>query len=254
MMNFLERIYGYINPHRETILDGSNTIEIVDMGHEKVIRFNSIVYSRIKLDSLYTHQYWDFFMPIACIYDEPKILMIGLGGGTVIFQLTKLIPNRFHMDVIEVSPQMSEVAKKVLPNDGSTRIVIGEGAKYLGDSKDTYDMIILDAFVDAEIPIQFFTQEFIKNAYEHLSPNGILAINYLPQTASGATIPEFSKNLSSRFRVYKVNISLTALNIILVCSKSLNKEQINSVIAERFPEDKENRYIFGEYGRMEQLQ
>ena len=42
---------------------------------------------------------WDYFTPLPLLYDKPNILMIGLGGGTIVYQINKLYSRKISMDV-----------------------------------------------------------------------------------------------------------------------------------------------------------
>jgi spermidine synthase len=252
-MNLLERLYGYINRKREIIHDGENTIEIVDDGYEKVLAFNGVIHSRIPKSGAYTHQYWDFFLPLASLYDRPRILMIGLGGGAIISRLRNTLNGRFSIDVVEVSEKMAQAARSFFDLGSSTKVIVAEGAEYVHRNREKYDLIIVDAYVNTEIPLQFFTPNFISDAYNSLSEKGILAINYLPQLATGADIDAYAWKLRSRFKVYRVNVSITAVNVIIMCMKGMGREEFEKRMKDRFAENRENRFMINEYMRMEEL-
>ena len=252
-MDILDRLHDILNPKRETFKDGENVIEVSSAGEDKTLKFNGTVYSRFKGNAIYMNQYWDFFLPLAKLYDNPKILMIGLGGGTIPFQLNKVLNGRFSLDAVEISPKMAQIAKEFIPEKTNCQVIVGDGADYVKGPKGMYDMIILDAFIDANIPSQFLNADFVENASECLKENGILAINYLPPAGSGQKLDDYAWLLSGKFKVYKVNISAIALNIVLVCSKKMNREEILSSMKARFPVTKDSFHMMREYDQMKQI-
>lgn len=254
-MSLVNALYDLMGQKREVVRDtDGNLIEVITGPNEKVLKFNTIVYSRVRKDALYTHQYWDFFLPLAHIYKRPKVLMIGLGGGTVAFQMESMLKERVSIDVVEINATIVEIAKKFFPQNDRTRIIIGDGAAYVHNNASTYDLLLLDAFVNATVPSQFFTNEFIEGAYYCLKEDGIMAINYLNPPNSEPIMEEFVVKLRRRFNVYRINISLTALNTIIICSKTFDKQALQERIKESFPFSRENEFILKEYEAMKEPQ
>ncbi|MBL4942165.1 MAG: fused MFS/spermidine synthase [Colwellia sp.] len=113
---------------------------------------------------------------------EPKrILIIGLGGGTMSNTLMQLYPQS-HIDNVEIDQAVIKVARdyfgfvennqiKTYQQDG--RIFIKRALL----KKQSYDWIILDAFNGDYIPEHLMTQEFLQEAKALLSEKGILSSN-----------------------------------------------------------------------------
>ena len=247
-MELIEEIKRYLNQKKEVVQDSNNnSIEVIDGPHEKVMKFNSIVYSRIRNDSIYTHQYWDFFLPLAHMYKNPNILMIGLGGGTIPFQLEKMLKDKVSIDVIEINKKIAELSREFIPENTRTNIIIGDGADYVHNNAGTYDLVILDAFINASVPNQFFTDDFIEGAYYCLKENGMLAINYLNPPNKEIIMEDFVVKLRRRFNVYRINISLMALNTIIICPKTYDKETVLDKVKSGFPFSRESEFMLKEY-------
>jgi len=54
------------------------------------LEYDGTVYSIINKKRIYTKGYWDVFLPFIAIFKSPEILMIGLGGGTVLYESNKI--------------------------------------------------------------------------------------------------------------------------------------------------------------------
>lgn len=110
-----------------------------------------------------------------------RILVIGLGGGTLPMALAEVLPDA-QIDVVEIDPAVARVAKryfgfkdgpkmKVYEVDGRVYVkrAIREGKKY--------DAILLDAFDHEYIPEHLLTQEYLAEVKSLLSPEGNLVAN-----------------------------------------------------------------------------
>ncbi|MBF0294273.1 MAG: fused MFS/spermidine synthase [Magnetococcales bacterium] len=123
-------------------------------------------------------------MLLAALYLKPnpaRILVIGLGGGTVVDVLQKLLPG-IRIDAVELDPAVIRVAKKYFsfePAPG-TNLYAEDGrvfVKHLLKKQQKYDMIMLDAFDHISVPEHMTTREFLLELANLLEPDGVLAAN-----------------------------------------------------------------------------
>ncbi|TKB46444.1 methyltransferase domain-containing protein [Thalassotalea mangrovi] len=110
-----------------------------------------------------------------------KVLIIGLGGGTLSNSLQMLFPD-IQVDNIEIDPAVVDVAReyfdfkeseniRTFNQDG--RIFIKRAAM----KKQQYDLIILDAFNGEYIPEHLLTREFLQETKSLLTDNGVVVAN-----------------------------------------------------------------------------
>jgi spermidine synthase len=118
-----------------------------------------------------------------------KILVVGLGGGTLIQALSTLCPDA-EIDVVELHPETPRLAKDYFffsPSE-KTKIFIADGAKFISEKKETphYDLIILDAFSGDNkleglcFPKPFQELSFVKKVKNLLTPEGVAVFNTIP--------------------------------------------------------------------------
>jgi len=114
--------------------------------------------------------------------DEPKrVLIIGLGGGTMSNTIHQLYPNA-QIDNVEIDPAVIAVARNYFgffEND-NVRSIVQDGrifVKRAALKKQKYDWIILDAFNGDYIPEHLMTKEFYQETKALLSDEGVLASN-----------------------------------------------------------------------------
>ena len=110
-----------------------------------------------------------------------RILIIGLGGGTMSNTLHQLYPSAVITNV-EIDPAVIKVARKYfgfLENENITskaqdgRIFVKRAVL----KNDKYDWIILDAFNGDYIPEHLLTKEFLTETKQLLTEDGVLSSN-----------------------------------------------------------------------------
>lgn len=141
-----------------------------------------------------------------------RILIIGLGGGSIPSALREVLPDA-EIDNVEIDPAVTRVARqffgyrddpkmKVYEVDGRVFVkrAVREGRKY--------DAILLDAFDHEYIPEHLLTREFLEEVKSLLSPQGVLVGNtfsssglYDHESATYAAVFGTFYNLKSANRV-----------------------------------------------------
>lgn len=229
----------------------TDKLSIVKTDTNKELRFNNIVYSKLSDNSVYTGSYWDYFTPLPALYKKPNILMIGLGGGTIAIQMLKLFPaKKLHIDAIEISENMIKLAKEFgLKESAKLAIINADGSRFVKKEKNTYDIIILDAYISDRIPNVFIQEGFIRDCFSALTNNDILAVNYALGLHALIYLEPYLSRLREYFKVYKVNPIMSG-NMIIICSKALDKEKILHDITSSIKENKENGHVLREYKSM----
>ena len=119
-------------------------------------------------------------MTIATIYpDAPKkILMLGLGGGSISTYLGRFLPEAA-ITTVEIDPGVITAAKTYfgLRETERMRYRAGDGRVFLNRSKESYDLILLDAYRGGYVPFHLLTREFYTLVKQRLAPGGAAAFN-----------------------------------------------------------------------------
>jgi spermidine synthase len=123
-------------------------------------------------------------MMLASLLLDPapsNVLIVGLGGGTLPTTLAELYPSA-QIDIVELDPAVVAVAKRYFgftPTD--TMRVFEQDArvwvKRAQSGTKRYDLIMLDAFNGDYIPEHLMTREYLLEARELLTTDGVLASN-----------------------------------------------------------------------------
>jgi predicted membrane-bound spermidine synthase len=119
-------------------------------------------------------------MTMAVVYpkDPQRILMVGLGGGTISAYLGRYMPDA-KIDTVEIDAGVITAAKKYfgLVESPRVRYLEGDGRVFLNRNRDPYDLILMDAFHGGYIPFHLLTKEFFALIKQRLKPGGAVAIN-----------------------------------------------------------------------------
>jgi spermidine synthase len=223
------------------------SLRIYQKGSLRTLEYNNTIHSMLDREKRYVNAYYDYFLPLPLLFQKAKVLVIGLGGGSIPFLLKEMYGERVSVDVVEFDRLMVEGAKKFLPSGRLPfKVTIADGLSHIKRTKKKYDIVILDAFINDRIPYPFTRAEFINDTSRALSANGILAINYAPDLIY---LQLYLHRLRKQFKTYKIRHVLFG-NYILICSKKLDSAQIKGVIRSKLKEDAANRHVLKKYSKL----
>ncbi|OUR78531.1 spermidine synthase [Colwellia psychrerythraea] len=209
--------------HQEKSLYRNILVE--DDGDLRCLKFN-VKSTKSQQSCLYKSQpkklvfnYTKLLMSGLLLNPEPKrILIVGLGGGTMSNTLAQLFPSS-HIDNIEIDEAVISVARRYFgfSENDLVKTYNQDGRIFIKRAllkKQTYDWIILDAFNGDYIPEHLLTKEFLQETKRLLSENGIL-------TANTFSLSELYAHESATYKAvfgdfYQVKSSVTSNRVILV--------------------------------------
>ncbi len=135
------------------------------------------------------------------------------------------------LDVVEIDPGMTDLAKKhfELPENNRLTIIHADGRAYLNKTKKRYDAIFCDAFTSLyTIPFQLTTRETVARLYSLLNDNGLVLVNIISSIEGDAGMflrAEYAtyKSIFPQVLLFPVRNSVDGMasqNIMLVALKS----------------------------------
>ncbi len=119
--------------------------------------------------------------PVMLTSSRPEnILVIGAGDGGILREVLKYPVKK--ITLVEIDKTVINLSKKYLPSihknsfaSKKLNLVIENGAEFVKNTKEVFDVAIIDS-PDPVGPAKIlFSKKFYKNIYEILSPEGIMA-------------------------------------------------------------------------------
>ncbi len=147
------------------------------MGRGLIVNNTLQTYMGVDHDFQYSIWSWSHYFPTAAsIFPKgTKVLLLGLGGGTIVKQLDRL---GFETDVVEIDKRVWEVSVEYFNLNPQTHIVIDDARHYIRTTDKKYDIIIFDTFLSESVPEHLLTQEGFADAQAILNPEGMIMINF----------------------------------------------------------------------------
>ena len=193
--------------YRNIIVDQQGDLRCLKFSTRRTMTSQSCI--KLNSPQQLVFHYTRFLMASLLLNDKPqRILIIGLGGGTMSNALHQLLPNS-QIDNIEIDPAVIKIAKKYFKYSENNKVKTyqEDGRIYIKRALlqgQQYDLIILDAYNGDYIPEHLMTVEFLEQVKSLLSDHGVVAAN------TAATNRLYHHESATYFRVFGVFFNLTS--------------------------------------------
>ncbi|WP_373017678.1 spermidine synthase [Thiomicrorhabdus sp.] len=117
-----------------------------------------------------------------------RVLMLGLGGGSMAHHLYHTLPN-LQMTVVEIRQAVIDCAYRFfqLPDEPEIETLQGDALEFVAENDFAYDAVIVDLFDSHGIPVEFSEIDFQQNLLKQISSPGLLIFNlWNKQNENGA--------------------------------------------------------------------
>ncbi len=150
----------------------------------------------------------------------PRILILGLGGGSVVHALNKKFP-KARIVAVDIDRNIVELGRKYnnLSSVNNLKIVITDAQRFVKSEihkKNKFDMIFVDLYRGYEIPPQFQTVSFMQQLSQILLEDGIVIFNRLKTQMNNTEAKQFLDKLHNIFQY--VNRTTILANTFVVAS------------------------------------
>jgi spermidine synthase len=207
------------------------TIVVVDERTRRCLRFGvgpgGLNQSCLSLDQPQRLQFeYTRAMVAATVLWQPqprRLLVIGLGGGSIPMALAALLPDA-HIDTVEIDPAVIGVAQRFFAFTPGPRLraFARDGRDFVSAARargDRYDAVLLDAFDQNGIPPALFTVAFLDEIRQVLTDEGALLANTFGGTPTHAAELAVTGQVFGRFHAVRFGLSETGGNRLLVAAR-----------------------------------
>jgi spermidine synthase len=118
------------------------------------------------------------FIGLALVDEPRRIMIVGLGGGTMPMFLHHYYPNAI-IDVVDIDPDVVHVAREYFGfrEDEKLHAHVGDGRQFVESVREPYDLVFLDAFGARNVPPHLTTVEFMRAVRRAVRPGGVVVGN-----------------------------------------------------------------------------
>lgn len=162
-----------------------NFIQVLEWRGERWLRLNEGegIHSVWRPGPGLSEGIWDYFLLAPYFRGQgdvrPRhVLIVGLAGGTAATLYARAF-GPVPMVGVELDPAVIRVGRKYFGLDAipSLSTVAMDGRLFLYTTDDRFDVVLLDAYRPPYIPFHLVTVEFFRLVAEHLTPDGVVAVN-----------------------------------------------------------------------------
>ena len=184
MIWFAEKLYRDVSQHYEV----SKTLYRKRTEHQDLVIFETQAFGRVlALDGIVQTTEKDEFIyhemlvhvPILAHGAAKRVLIIGGGDGGMLEEALKHPVDRVTM--VEIDESVITLCREYIPSicgnafeDKRGEIVIADGAKYVAETKDRFDVVIIDSTDPIGPATVLFAEDFYAQCKRCLNPGGVV--------------------------------------------------------------------------------
>ena len=209
-----------------------NYIQVIQWGDEIWLKLNEGqgVHSIYDPNSVLVGGIWDHFLiapffnnPVYTADDVDSLALIGSAAGTVAKEYTAVY-GPIPIDGAEIDPEIIRVGREYFDmTESNFNAVAQDGRYFLANSEQKYDVIAIDAYRPPYIPFHLTTREFFQQCREHLTDEGVVAINVGRTQSDWSLVEVLASTLKAEFpNVYTVDLAQPGqdlINVLVVATK-----------------------------------
>lgn len=126
-----------------------------------------------------------------------KILVLGMGGGSIVETIRKHFQSQAEIYLVEIDPEIISIAEKEfkIHRFGNLTIIELDAFDYVAECKEGFDLIVIDVFLQDKVPEIFYRPEFLSKVVSLLHPKGCIIFNTMRKTMSEKTRDQIRLNL-----------------------------------------------------------
>ncbi len=180
MRNLLSYLFPQNILKQKSVLNGLLEVNLVN--GKKILDSSHSNYSFGSLQKILERG----IQEIPLVKQSNNILVLGMGAGSVVETLRNDFNSNAQIDLVDFDPVIIEIAKQHfnLHLNKNVKLIEADAHQYLKECKQQYDLIIVDLFIDNNIPEKFIGLDFVQHLTTQLTKKGSIIFNTMRQTLS----------------------------------------------------------------------
>jgi spermidine synthase len=183
-----------------------------ELGHQLEVNVHN---GRIVLDTAsvnYSYgslqEIFDYAFTHTGLYDLPihSALIPGFGSGSVSSLLHEKCDPEIAVTGIEADREVIRLAKKYFPEarNSHVKIVHSDAARYVPHAGDNFDLVVVDVFVNDQVPEACQSPDFFARLKSHLNLHGKIYVNKMQRDEDAVRPEQLEENIRAVFHDVQV--------------------------------------------------
>ena len=147
-----------------------------------------------------------------------SILLLGLGGGSVIETLRHDFGYSKPIVAVDIDPVVINIAKNEfhLKEDDNLQIICADALKFMASNPQHFDLIIIDLFIDIDVPKSFLELPFWQNVIKASATNGVIIFNASLEKTKSNALNEVIDYLKTQFYTTEIYEKVNQTNTLII--------------------------------------
>ncbi|MFD1016877.1 spermidine synthase [Winogradskyella rapida] len=198
----MKRMLSYIYPVTKTITSAySGDLEITWYNGKKHLNSKNANYSYGSLQRILK-----IGLQKLNLSDVHSVLILGMGGGSVIKTLRDDFNYLNPIEAVEIDPVIVEIAKHEfgITENKNLKIHCADAFEFITANSKAFDLIIVDLYIDLSVPDTFLSETFWTQVLASKSSKGCILFNASVQAKNASKIDDLVQFLKTK--VYQVQV------------------------------------------------
>ena len=136
------------------------------------------VQSCINDDYSLTGMYYDNLLISRYVVKEnPKVLVLGNGAGSYATMMKEYLHCDCDITAVEIDQKIIDISYEYFQMSEDVDVRCDDGRNFIARDKNTYDIILVDAYSSISAPFHMTTTEFFTLVKDHLNDDGLMMMN-----------------------------------------------------------------------------
>lgn len=207
----IKKIFSFLYPVTKKIPTKFNgLVEVTFINGKKVLDSKNTNYSYGSLQRVL-----EFALSKAYHPGINSVLLLGLGGGSMVKSLRERYGYKGKITAVEIDPVIINVAKEEfgVGQDSTLTIINEDAVPFVIQGTGAYDLIVVDVFIDDVIPSAVLEENFWQGVVRHSSRNATIIFNSLSQHPHSTTVSGFLREEGCTVQVFE---NVEGMNKIII--------------------------------------
>lgn len=213
----MKKIISYIWPTTRSFHSKINgTLEVTYINGKKVLDTVNANYSYGSLQKIL-----EIGLTKVDLHSVENLLILGMGGGSIIKSLRETFEYQKNIVAVEIDPAIIKLANEefgIIPSE-KLQVIEEDAINFVKTSKEKFQLIIIDLFIDLKVPPVFYEKEFCASVASLLQKKGFIIFNAgVNLDKKSKTIDEIITNFGSDFEIRTFS-KVNKTNTLLIAQK-----------------------------------